>query len=247
MLTEILLVGALSGFVQGLSGFAFGLVATSLWAWMMKPQEVVVLVVLGSLIGQLTSFLSVRQHAEVRRVAPFLLGGVVGVPIGTTVLHALNAPAFRAIVGLGLVAFCTVMLAVRRIPFVRAGASADGLVGVVSGVMGGASGLAGPPMIVWCAMRGWEIGAQRATYQSFFIVIQGLILGFMIWKDAISPSLMATFIWLAPVVVISSWIGSRIARNHDQKTFKRLVFWLLLGAGLALVIPAVYAVLPAFA
>ncbi len=238
-LAGILLVGALSGFVQGLSGFAFGLVATSLWAWMMKPQEVVVLVVLGSVVGQLTSVMSVRKQVDRRRVTPFLLGGAIGVPIGIAVLHLLDATAFRAIVGLGLVAFCTVMLTVPRPPRVRAGAGADGIVGAVSGVLGGASGLAGPPMIIWCAMRGWDMATQRATYQSFFIVVQCLILALMVWNGAIGSSQLALFVWLAPVVVLSSWVGSRIARNYDQKAFRRLVFSLLIVAGVALVIPAV--------
>ncbi len=245
MLAEIVLVGALSGFVQGLSGFAFGLVATSLWAWMMKPQDVVVLVVLGSVIGQFTSFMSVRKHVEVRLVAPFLLGGLVGVPAGVTVLHSLDAPVFRAIVGVGLVVFCTVMLAAPRLPSVRAGAWADGLVGLISGVLGGASGLAGPPMIIWCAMRGWEMRTQRATYQSFFIVVQCLILTFMIWKGTISSDLVATFVWLAPAVVLSSWLGARIAKRYDQKAFKQIVFALLLAAGIALIIPAAFPIRPA--
>ena len=38
-LTLIVVVGAaLAGFVQGLSGFGFGLTAMSLWAWTLEPQ-----------------------------------------------------------------------------------------------------------------------------------------------------------------------------------------------------------------
>ena len=39
---EVILVVALgaavAGFVQGLSGFAFGMVAMSFWAWVLEPQ-----------------------------------------------------------------------------------------------------------------------------------------------------------------------------------------------------------------
>ena len=40
-------------FVQGLSGFAFGLVAMGIWAWSLDPVLAGPLVVFGSLIGQL--------------------------------------------------------------------------------------------------------------------------------------------------------------------------------------------------
>ena len=44
---------AVAGFVQGLSGFAFGLVAMGIWAWSLDPLLAGPLVVFGSLIGKL--------------------------------------------------------------------------------------------------------------------------------------------------------------------------------------------------
>jgi hypothetical protein len=41
-----------AGFVQGLSGFAFGMVAMSFWAWVLEPQLAAVLSVFGSLTGR---------------------------------------------------------------------------------------------------------------------------------------------------------------------------------------------------
>jgi len=42
---------ALAGFAQGVSGFAFALVALSVWAWGVDPRLAVVLSVFGSLVG----------------------------------------------------------------------------------------------------------------------------------------------------------------------------------------------------
>ena len=61
-LTYYVLLGALvAGFVQGLSGFAFGLVAMAFWVWAVAPQLAGPLVVFGSLIGQLLLLRSFRQ------------------------------------------------------------------------------------------------------------------------------------------------------------------------------------------
>ena len=59
--TSYVLLGALAaGFVQGRSGFAFGLVAMTFWVWVMAPQVAGPLVVFGSLVGQM---LSLTRHA----------------------------------------------------------------------------------------------------------------------------------------------------------------------------------------
>jgi uncharacterized protein len=46
----------------------------------------------------------------------------------------------------------------------RAGVIADGAVGVVNGVIGGATGLAGIAAVIWCNLRGWPPPEQRAVF-----------------------------------------------------------------------------------
>lgn len=244
MLPEIILVAAFSGLVQGVSGFAFGLVATSLWAWMMAPQLVVPLVVLGSLMGQLISIQSVRHDVTLERVGPFLAGGALGTPVGTLILPLLNVHAFRAGVGLCLVVYCSVMLRARRFPRVQGGGKrADACVGFLAGAMGGASGMAGPPITLWCSLRGWTQGIQRATYQSFFIGTQVLTLALFAWQGIIDAESMRLFAWVAPAIVLSSWLGARIARRFSDLNFQRVVFVLLLASGAMLLLPSLWGAL----
>jgi uncharacterized membrane protein YfcA len=237
MFAAILLVGALSGFIQGLSGFAFGLVATSLWAWMMAPQQVVPLVVMGSLLGQCLSIMSVRRDISAARVGPFVLGGALGVPVGASLLHALDAGVFRAGVGLLLVAYCTLMLTMKRLPVVRAGRVADAAVGIASGVLAGGFGIGGPPITLWCSLKDWDARTQRATFQAVFIVLQVQTLAIYAWSGVIDRALLTTFAWLAPAIVLASVVGSRMARRFSPTQFRKLVFSLVLLSGLMLLVP----------
>ena len=93
----------LAGFVQGVSGFAFGLVAVSVWAWWIEPQLAGPLVVWGSWFGQVLSIGTVRRGLVRRRVLPLLAGGVAGVPLGTWLLPHVDLRVFRAGVGMLLV------------------------------------------------------------------------------------------------------------------------------------------------
>ncbi len=243
MLPEILLAAAFSGLVQGVSGFAFGLIATSLWAWMMAPQLVVPMVVLGSLMGQVISIQAVRSDIKRERVAPFLIGGAIGVPLGTQVLPLLNVSVFRMGVGICLIVYCSLMLRARDLPLVQGGGRpADGCVGFVAGVMGGASGLAGPPITLWCSLRGWSMNVQRATYQTFFVGTQIVTLGLYTWQGIINADSIRLFLWIAPVIVLSSWFGTRVAKRFSDLKFQRLVFFLLLASGVMLLLPSVLAV-----
>jgi hypothetical protein len=82
-----------AGFVQGLSGFAFGLVAMSFWVWTIEPRLAAVLVVFGALTGQIIGVVSVRrgfalQHQTAKTVPRMALkrwvssDGRMATPIG---------------------------------------------------------------------------------------------------------------------------------------------------------------------
>src|SRR5476651_2372868 len=86
LLVTIILGACAAGFIQGLSGFAFGLVAMAFWAWAVPPQLAAPLVVFGSLVGQLLAVGSLRRSFALRRALPFILGGVLGVPAGAALL-----------------------------------------------------------------------------------------------------------------------------------------------------------------
>ena len=99
MLGMVVAGAALAGFVQGLSGFAFSLVAMGVWAWVLAPQIAAPLAVFGALLGQLTSFASIRGGFQFGRIAPFVVGGVAGVPIGVFILHNADPLRFKLAIG----------------------------------------------------------------------------------------------------------------------------------------------------
>lgn len=135
----VVAVGAIvAGFVQGLSGFAFGLTAMSFWAWYLEPKMAAVLAVFGALTGQIIGALSVRRGFNMRRLWPFLAGGLVGIPAGVAILAALDVQLFKAVLGTLLVVWCPLMLMARNLPRIQAGGPlADGIVGGLGGIMGG--------------------------------------------------------------------------------------------------------------
>jgi hypothetical protein len=61
-----------------------------------------------------------------------------------------------------------------------AGKVADGTIGILNGVIGGATGLAGIVVTIWCTLRGWPRDEQRTTFQPvgvWVFLMTGLWLG----------------------------------------------------------------------
>ncbi|WP_310449265.1 sulfite exporter TauE/SafE family protein [Sulfuritalea sp.] len=236
VIVQVIVVATLAGFIQGLSGFAFALVATSLLAWIVEPQVLAPTVVITSLLGQITSLSSVGTRLRAEHATPFLIGGVLGVPVGVLLLPLLDATAFRASIGIVLIVYCSVMLGIKELPVFRRGNKrADGGVGLLAGILGGATGIPGPPVILWCALRGWDKETQRATSQSFFIGIQVLIVGFYLATGLVNARSLQLVLAAALPIIISAWLGSRIFRRFTNHDFQRLIFGLLLISGIALV------------
>ena len=164
---------AAAGFVQGLTGFAFGLTALAFWAWVLEPRIAGPLVVLASLLGHFFSLPRARRGFDVKRILPMLAGGVVGVPFGVLLLKHVDTEAFKLGIGALLIVYCPALLFSHRVSaFARLGLGADATVGAMSGVLGGFSGLSGVISALWCTLRGWDRDAQRAAFQSFNFVMQ---------------------------------------------------------------------------
>ena len=101
---------AVAGFVQGLTGFAFGLVAMSIWVWGIAPGVASVMVVVGGFSGQLLSAVRVRRMPPWAMLLPLLGGALLGIPLGVAVLPHINAAMFKLGFGAMLVLWCPLML-----------------------------------------------------------------------------------------------------------------------------------------
>jgi hypothetical protein len=113
---------AVGGLVQGISGFAFAMVAMSIWVWGVDPQLAAVMAVFGGVTGQVISAIRVRRGWHLSILWPFLLGSAVGIPIGTRLLPYLDPSQFKLVLGMLLVVCCSAMLATARLPHIDKGA-----------------------------------------------------------------------------------------------------------------------------
>jgi len=230
--------GALAaGFVTGLAGFGVGITSLGFWLHVMEPIVAGPLVAICSVAGQVRSIVHIRRDISIRRVLPFILGGVVGIPVGVYLLSYVDGPDLKVGLGAFLIAYSLFGLAVRLGPvFADAGPWGDGGVGFSSGIFGGIAGLSGPLMTVWCGLRGWSKDVQRATYQPYNFVILALVVGAYGSQGLLTREVGVLTLVSVPALLVGVQLGLMAYRRVDEAGFRKVVLTLLLISGISLVI-----------
>ncbi len=240
--TELLLLGAgaaLAGLVQGISGFAFAMVAMSVWVWGIEPRVAAVMAVFGALLGQVLALFTVPRGLRPGAFAPFLLGALAGAPLGVWVLPFLDPAMFKLILGLFLTLCCPAMLLSERLPVIHAGGRlADGVVGALGGIMGGIGGFSGVLPSLWCTLRGFDKDLARGIIQNFSLAALSVTMAGYVLSGAVTAEMLPRFAIVAPALVVPAMIGARLYVGLSANAFRRLVLLLLTLAGLAMVAAA---------
>jgi uncharacterized membrane protein YfcA len=232
----VVVLGAVAaGFVQGLSGFGFSMVAMSFWAWALDPRLAAVLAVCGALTGQILAAVTVRRGFDRMRLLPFVLGGLAGIPLGVAVLPRLDIAAFKLVLGTLLVLWCPAMLMARQLPRITAGGRlADAVVGTAGGVMGGLGGFTGVLPTLWCTLRGMDKDVQRAIIQNFNLAMLLVTFATYVATGLITRAALPLLAIVVPAMLIPSLLGARLYLGISEARFRQIVLGLLTLSGVAM-------------
>lgn len=226
-------VGALAA---GGAGFAFGIVAAAVWLHRLDPVYTTFLVVACGTILHSGLIWQVRRHIEGARLAPFIAGGVIGVPVGVWLLTRGNASAIKLALGLLLTAYGLYALAAPRLPVLRRGGKpADALIGLAGGILGGIGGFSGVLPAIWTQLRGWPKDVARGVYQPFILFghVSTLILVGLVAFNRVGAVLLLLAL---PALFAGAWTGWHIYGRLDDRRFRQVLAALLIVSGAALVL-----------
>jgi uncharacterized membrane protein YfcA len=232
----LLFFGALAGgFVSGLAGFGTALMALGIWLYVLPPSLAVPLVLICSVIAQSATLPSMWKSFDLTLVWPFIIGGLLGVPIGTILVAHADSNVFKLTVGVFLLVFPNALY-FNRVPlaFRFGGKTADAAIGFAGGILGGLAGLSGPLPILWASIRGWSKDERRGIFQTYNWAVLAAALCLQIATGLIGQDI----IWLAlvafPGTIVGAWLGARLYHALSDRNFTDIVLALLLlsGAGL---------------
>lgn len=230
----IFIIGAcIAGFIQGLTGFAFALVAMSFWVWVLPPQLSAPLVVIASLWCHIIS-LGKEQHHKLsfRIVLPYLLAGLFGVPLGTLILTIVNADLFKLILGIFLLVWCPTMFFIKKIHCLEnLNYKFDVIIGFIGGILGGLGGFSGAIPSAWLMLKAIPKDQQRYILRHFNFGIQVFTLIAYLYKSNINSDHLSYIGLVLFFVSIPAILGAQLFYKISENSFKKIVLSLLFFSG----------------
>jgi uncharacterized membrane protein YfcA len=234
VLSLFLFAAFLGGFASGVAGFAMGFVVSGIWLHLITPLQTTALIAGYGLWTQGYGVWKLRHSLSLRNVAPFILGGALGVPIGTWLLGYVDAAYLRLGVGLLLIAFSLYGLSQPKLAAVQAGIPADSSVGFLNGMLCGMTGLPGFIITVWCQMRGWTKDVQRSVFQPVMLAAIVMTVVSLGLSGTVTADLARLYLLGLPALLLGLWLGFRMYGKLNEAAFRKVMLLLLLFSGLAL-------------
>ncbi len=233
----LVLAGALAGgVVNGLTGFGTAITAMGIWLYAISPTVAASLAIICSVVSQTQTLHLVWRAIRWDRLLPFVLPGVLGVPIGTLLLPHIDPRYFKLGIGIFLIVYPAYVLARKgAIESAWGGRVADGIVGFGGGVLGGLTGLSGVLPVVWTDVRGWTKQQRRSVVQTFNMAILSLALVSHALSGLLTRQVAIAAIVALPGTIAGARLGAFVYRRLHDRGYQRAVMVLLLISGAALV------------
>jgi uncharacterized protein len=224
--------------LSGVAGFAFSAICGALLFYVVPPILGVQLMMVCSIANQCFSITALRQSIDWRVLWRFLLGGLIGMPLGIYLLLSLDATIYCRVLGAFLIAYSSFRIfrpAASRL-FPRAWA--DVIAGLAGGITGGIVGFPGAFVTIWCGFKGWDKDRQRAVYQPFILIMQ--VLGLVaiaaitgVARHHVPTDALGALVYV-PAALLGTWCGLGCYRRFSDAQFSLVVNVLLIVSGIAL-------------
>jgi uncharacterized membrane protein YfcA len=218
-------------------GFGEALIAVPLLAFVLPVKVAAPIAVLVSITVAAVVVAQDWRHVHVRSAVRLLLFTLIGIPLGLLLLRV-SEPIVKGVLGVLVAGFAVSALRSRG-SYELTDDRLAWLFGVSAGVLGGAYGMNGPPLVVYGALRRWSPEHFRATLQGYFLPASVIgMIGY--WAAGLwTPTVTRYYLLSLPTALLAIVLGRVINRRFDARRFFVYVHAGLIVSGAALVLQAI--------
>jgi uncharacterized membrane protein YfcA len=225
--------------VRSALGFGEALIAVPLLAFLIPVEVVTPLAVLLSIT--IAGFVMVQDWRKVHfhGAGLLVLSSLFGVPLGLWLLTNVTEQVIKAILALVILSFSTYALMSRRPPELKNDRLAW-IFGFSAGVLGGAYGINGPPLVIYGSLRRWSPEHFRATLQSYFLPVSLVGMGGYWLAGLWVPAVTHYYLLSLPLALAAVLLGRAINQRLKGPRFIRYVHIGLIGIATMLLIQSMW-------
>jgi hypothetical protein len=220
-------IAGLAGVIRGITGFGGAMVLTPPLALLLGPQLAIPVVLLLEAFVGAPMMRDAARHATWRALVPITLAACVTIPLGGYVLVHADQDVLRRVIAAIVVVFALLLLRGVRYAGARGLPSSLSL-GAVSGTLLGATGIGGPPVILYLLSGPDPVHVTRANLTLYvaFISVAGLTM--LATRGILNATALTSMLLLAPLYLIGVLLGGRLFARSSDKRFRQFTLVLLL-------------------
>ena len=236
---HVLLVVFIATLIRSTFGFGEALIAVPLLALSIPIEIAAPLAVLLSITIAAVVVVQDWRKIHVRSTGWLLAPTFVGIPLGIALLTSVHQNLVKGLLAVVIVAFSGYSLLGKRPPELHDDSHPWLLsCGFFAGVLGGAYGMNGPPLVIYGAMRRWSPQHFRATLQGYFLPASVVAMAGYWLTGLWIPAITHYFLISLPVALPAIFLGRVINHRLRGDTFLKYVHAGLVCVGVVLLIQA---------
>ncbi len=212
--TSFLVVAVLfvASFIRSAFGFGEALVAVPLLALVIPVSVAAPVAVLLSITIAALIVLQDWRHIHFRSAASLFLATVAGTPLGLSILTMVKESVVKALLACIIIVFSAYLLNSGKQPTLKSNRLAW-LFGFGAGILGGAYGMNGPPLIVYGTLKRWPPQHFRATLQGYFLPASTLVMSGY-WATGLWTADVTHLYWMSLPGALSAILLGRMANQR---------------------------------
>jgi uncharacterized membrane protein YfcA len=238
---HILLVVFLATLIRSTFGFGEGLVAVPLLALRLPVEIAAPVVVLLSITIAAVVVVQDWRKIHLRSTSWLLAPTLFGIPLGIVLLTSVHQRVVKGMLAVVIAAFSGYFLLGKK-PLKLDDDSRIWMVGCgfLAGVLGGAYGMNGPPLVIYGAMRRWSPQHFRATLQGYFLPASVVAMGGYWLTGLWVPAVTHYYLISLTVALPAIFVGRIVNRRLQGDAFLKYVHGGLVIVGMVLLLQALH-------
>jgi uncharacterized membrane protein YfcA len=224
------LATAVAGIMRGYSGFGTAVILAPVYSLLWGPRAGIPVMLLMELVVSVQLLPGAIKDADRRVVLPLGGAAAVATPLGAWVLLTADGEALRRFIGGFVLVFGLLLMSgwryhgSRPLPLNLA-------VGTAAGLLKGATGMSGPPVILYLLAGLEEAKRHRANLILFFATIAIISVFPPLLGGLIDLPVLVRLAVLLPVMALSVPVGARLFRVVPERLYRPFAMGVLLVAG----------------
>ncbi|HEY7328324.1 MAG TPA: sulfite exporter TauE/SafE family protein [Gemmataceae bacterium] len=229
----------LATMIRSTFGFGEALVAVPLLSLLMPVEVAVPLATLLSITVAAVVVVQDWHKIHFQSAGWLMISTLFGIPLGLWLLTAVAERVVKAILALVIIGFSLYCL-VCRSPYQLKNDRLAWVFGFGAGILGGAYGMNGPPLVVYGSLRHWSPEQFRATLQGYFLPASLLgMCGYWmagLWTRPVTHY----YLWSLPLTLAAVFLGRLINQRLRSRVFLRSIYIGLFCVGNVLLIQSLF-------